>query len=233
IRLAGFYERDGKVEQAEDAYKRAIQSAPSLAAGVALSLGNLQLRMRKLDDAEAHAQLAMAKTSAAGGAHLLLARIALARGNATEVEREAKLAAQEAGRRREAGVVVAQARAAQGRYAEALQILDGLRSEAGAAPLLDLEATRADALARMNRAAEAEQAFLAEIAAFPHNRDAYTKLAILYVTMDRVADAERTLERMFVANRSRSTAELAAETWAAVENTRGAADWRRRAAQVR
>jgi tetratricopeptide (TPR) repeat protein len=233
IRLAGFYEKNGQAEQAEAAYKRAIQSAPSLAAGVALSLGALQLRLRKLDEAEAHAKLALSKTSAAGGAHLLLARIALARGDSAGVERELSLAASEAGRRREAGVVMAELRAGQGHYAEALQLLDRLRGEPDAAPLVDLEATRGDALARMNRSAEAETAFRAELAAFPHNRQAYTRLAILYVTLGRLDDAERTLDQMFAANRSRSTAELAAETWAAVENGSGAAQWRKRAAQWR
>lgn len=233
IRLASFYEKSGQTERAEEAYKRAIQTAPSLAPGLALSLGMLQWRMRKLDEAAAHARLALGKQTATAGAHLLLARIALARGNFAEVEREAQLAAADTSRRREAGIVVAQARVAQGRVGEALQLLDGIRRETGGTPLLDLESARGDALARMDRPAEAEQAFRAEIAAFPQNREAYTRLAVLYVTLGRVADAERTLERMFAANRSRSTALLAAETWSVVENQAGAAQWRSRAAALR
>lgn len=233
IRMAGMYETSGQPERAEEAYKRAIETAPSLASGFALSLGNLQLRMRKLDEAAAHAQLALTKASAAGGAHLLLARIALARGNAAEAEREARLAAEESGRRREATLLIAELRVAQGRLAEALQIADQLRDEPGAAPLLDLESTRGDALARMSRNAEAEAAFRTEIANFPRNREAYTRLAVLYVTMNRLPDAERVLEEMFEKNRSRSTAELAAGTWAAVEHAPGAARWRQRAAAMR
>jgi arylsulfatase A-like enzyme/thioredoxin-like negative regulator of GroEL len=233
IRMAGMYESSGQPERAEEAYKRAIATAPSLAAGFALSLGNLQLRMRKLDDAAAHAQLALTKSSAAGGAHLLLARIALARGNAADAEREARLAAEESGRRREATLLIAELRVAQGRLPEALQLADQLRDEPGAAPLLDLESTRGDALARMSRNGEAENAFRAEIAAFPRNREAYTRLAVLYVTMNRLEDAERALQQMFEANRSRSTAELAAGTWAAVENAPAAARWRQRAAAMR
>ncbi|HEX2059440.1 MAG TPA: tetratricopeptide repeat protein, partial [Thermoanaerobaculia bacterium] len=165
-------------------------------------------------------------------AHLLLARIALRRGNVAEAEREAQAAAADSSRRAEAGVLAAQARVAQGRFAEALQLLDGIRRQTAGAKVLDLEATRGDALARLERGAEAEQAFRAELAAFPHNRDAYTKLAILYVTMGRVEDAERTLEQMFAANPSRSTANLAAETWSVVENRSAAARWRARAARV-
>jgi arylsulfatase A-like enzyme/Tfp pilus assembly protein PilF len=231
IRLATFFEKAGDVARAEEAYKRAIQTAPSLAPGLALSLGNLQLRSGKLDDATAHAQLAMSRPTAASGAHLLLARIALRRGNGAEAERETQLAAQDSVRRVEAGVLLAQLRVAQGRFAEALQLLDGVRGSAAGAPVLDLEATRGDALARMNRAAEAEQAFRTEIAAFPNNRDAYTKLTILYVTMDRVEDAERALEQMFAANPSRSTANLAAETWSVLENRNAAARWKARAAR--
>lgn len=233
IRMAGMYETSGQPERAEEAYKRAIETAPSLASGFALSLGNLQLRMRKYDEATAHAELALTKASAAGGAHLLLARIALARGNAAVAEKEARLAAEESGRRREATLLLAELRVAQGRLAEALQIADQLRDEPGAAPLLDLESTRGDILARMNRNAEAEAAFRAEIANFPRNREAYTRLAVLHVSTNRLADAERTLEEMFDKNRSRSTAELAAGTWAAVENGPAAARWRQRAAAMR
>lgn len=233
IRMAGMYETSGQPAKAEEAYKRAIATAPSLASGFALSLGNLQLRMRKYDDAAAHAQLALNKASAAGGAHLLLARIALARGNAAEAEREARLAAEESGRRREATLLIAELRVAQGRFAEALQITDQLRDEPGAAALMDLDSTRGDILARMNRNAEAEAAFRAEIANFPRNRKAYTRLAVLYVSMNRPDDAERALEEMFEKNRSRSTAELAAGTWAAVEHGPGAARWRQRAAAMR
>jgi tetratricopeptide (TPR) repeat protein len=147
------------------------------------------------------------------------------------VERESQLAAQDPARRAEAGVLLAQLRVAQGRFAEALQVLEGVRGGAGGASVLDLAATSGDALARMNRVAEAEQAFRAELAAFPNNRDAYTKLAILYVTLDRVEDADRTLEQMFAANPTRSTAILAAETWGVLENRSAAARWKARAAR--
>lgn len=233
VRMAGMYETSGEPARAEEAYKRAIETAPSLAAGFALSLGNLQLRMRKLDEATAHAQLALTKASAAGGAHLLLARIALARGDAATAEREARMAGEEAGRRREATLLIAELRVAQGRLAEALEITEQLRDEPGAARLLDLQSTRGDALARMNRTAEAEAAFRSEISAFPRNREAYTRLAVLYVSMGRVQDAERALEQMFTTNRSRSTAELAAGTWTAVDNPSAAANWRQRAAAMK
>lgn len=233
IRMATLHEHAGEPEQAEQAYKQAIRTAPSLAAGLALSLGELQLRMRKLDDAAAHARLAASKPTAAAGAHMLLARIALAKGNIAELESEARLASVDATRRREAAVVVAQGYVAQGRLDDALGLLDGLRNQPGGAPVIDLEAMRADVLARMNRTDEAEAAFRAELQRFPGNREAYTKLAVLLVTLGRTRDAEQTLEQMFTANRSRSTAMLAAETWQVMENGPAAAKWRQRAAEVR
>lgn len=232
-RLAAFYETAGEPVRAEEAYKRAISSAPSLAPGFALSLGSLQLRMRKFDEAAAHANLALTRPSAAAGAHLLLARIAVARGDFAAADREARLAAVDASRRREASVVAAQVRTAQGRLGEALQILDGAKRESGAEPVPDLESARGDVLARMNRAQDAERAFRAEIAAFPNNREAYTRLAVLLVAMDRAGEAARVLEQMFVSNRSRATATLIAETWRAVENESAARRWEQRAAQLR
>ncbi|HEX7704860.1 MAG TPA: sulfatase-like hydrolase/transferase, partial [Thermoanaerobaculia bacterium] len=173
IRLAALFEKQGEIAAAEEAYRRAIDTSPELASGLALSVGTLQYRAGKLDDAAAHARLALGKPMTAAGAHLLLPRIALQRGNPAEAEREAGLAATDASRRRDAAVVVARARVVQGRLPEALQRLDALKTDP--APLLDLEATRGDTLARMNRPEEAEQAFLAEVKAFPNNREAYTR----------------------------------------------------------
>lgn len=229
VRLAALYEASGDSEEAEAAYRRAIETAPSLAPGFALSLGNLQLRMRKLDEAAAHANLALSRASAAGGARLLLARIALTRGDLAEAEREAQIAAQDPSRRREAVVVGAQVRVAQGQFVEALQLLESLRGERGAEPVPDLESTRGDALARMNRADEAVSAFRAEIATFPKNREAHTRLAVLLVAMSRERDAERVLEEMYAKNPSRATAKLAADTWRVVENEAAARRWQKRA----
>ena len=232
LRLASAYERLGAAPKAEAAYTQAISGAPALAAGIALSLGNLQLRTRKLDRAEAHARLALEKSP--GGAHLLLARIALARNDPASAEREARLAMNDTVRKQEAGVVLAQTWIVAGRLGEALELLDDIRRGLSASKetLLELESTRADALARMNRFAEAEAGFLAEISAFPQNRDAYTRLAILYVTQGRLNDAEAVLERMLKANPTKATALLGAETWAAVENAVAARRWRTRAAQL-
>jgi tetratricopeptide (TPR) repeat protein len=229
FRLATAQEKTGALQEAVSSYRSGINAAPMLAQQMSISVGSLHLRLRQLDDAEAHARLAL-KTQP-GAAHHLLGRIALARGDRASAEREARLAMEDSLYREAGTVLLALTAIESGRPADALQRLDELK-KTRRAPVPDLESTRGDALARMERIAEAEAAFRSEIAAFPHNREAYTRLAVLYAMLGRAGDAENTLERMFHANRSAATAQLAAETWNVVENRGAAEKWRQRAAQV-
>ena len=134
--------------------------------------------------------------------------------------------------RNAAAVLLALISIDEGRFPDALRLLDQVK-RTSTKPVPDLDLARGDALARMERVQEAEAAFRSEIAAFPNNREAYTRLAILYAMLGRNGDAENTLQRMFDANRSASTAQLAAETWSVVENRSAAARWREKAASVR
>jgi Flp pilus assembly protein TadD len=134
--------------------------------------------------------------------------------------------------RNAAAVLLAIVSIDEGRPLDAVRLLDDVK-KTNRIPVPDLDSTRGDALARMERASEAEAAFRSGIAAFPRNREAYTRLAILYVTLGRIGDAESTLQKMFEANRSAATAQLAAETWEAVENRSAAVRWRERAARMK
>lgn len=230
FRLAVAQEKTGGLQDAIRSYRAGINAAPMLAQQMAISVGSLHLKLRQLDEADAHARLAL-KTQP-GAAHHLLGRIALARGDRAGAIREARLAMQDSLYREAGGVLLALAAIEEGKSAEALQLLDEIR-KTSRAPVPDLDSTRGDALARMERFTESEAAFRSEIAAFPNNREAYTRLAILYATLGRKGDVESTLERMFNANRSASTAELAAETWSAVENRSAANRWKQRAARMR
>jgi arylsulfatase A-like enzyme/Tfp pilus assembly protein PilF len=226
VRTAAVHERLGNNEDAIAAYRRAIETTPALSAGFALSLGSLYLRVRDLPQAEAHAKLAMDRSP--GGAHILLSRIALARGDLTAAAREAQAAGSDSTRKHDAAVVLARVLSASGKLAEALEVLDRTQREltaAGLEPVEDLEGTRADVLARMNRTAEAEKAFRAEIERYPANRRAYTSYAILLVTQGRKADAERVLEALLRANPGRSSALLAAEMWTIVGDQAAAKRW--------
>jgi arylsulfatase A-like enzyme/Flp pilus assembly protein TadD len=230
LRIAGVQEKLGRLDDAVHSYREALNAAPVLVPQIAGSVGSLYIRLGKLPEAEAHARLLL-KTQP-GAAHHLLGRIELARGNGAAAEREARQAMEDPATREAASVLLAVIAVQQGRPADAVRDLDEVK-KAARAPIPDLELTRGEALARLERVAEAEAAFQGEIAAFPNNRDAYTRLAVLYAMLGRAGDAESTLERMFTANRSTSTAELAAETWSVVENRSAANRWRERAARVR
>lgn len=230
FRLAAAQEKFGRLQDAVRSYRAGIDAAPMLAQQMAISVGSLYLRLGQLDPAEAHARLVL-KTNP-GAAHHLLGRIALARGDRAGAAREARLAMNDHLYRDAAAVLLALISIDEGRPADALRLLDEVR-KTSRMPVPDLDSTRGDALARMERVTEAETAFRSEIAAFPNNREAYTRLAILYAMLGRSGDAENTLERMFDANRSASTAKLAAETWNVVDNKSAAARWLERAAKTR
>ena len=230
MRLAIIHEEMGDLRGAVNYNRKAIETAPELAPGLALTIGNLQLRLGDLKDAEGHAQLAMAR--APGAAHLLLARIAFAKHDVATAEREAKIAMQDNIRGRDAAIFLAQTWTATGRIQEALQLLESVRrqtADAGLGPVQDLEATRADLLARLGNNAEAEAGFRQELALFPKNRDAYTKLAVLYVSENRLDDARKTLDEMVRVNPGRESMLMAAGTFEAVDLPQEAARWRRTA----
>jgi len=105
------------------------------------------------------------------------------------------------------------------------------RVEAGELPPLAwLAFQRGDLLARLGRADEAEQAFEAEIRAFPSNARAYASLAVLHASEGRSGAVDPLLRAMVEASPLASTIELAAETAERLGSREEAAAWRRRAA---
>jgi choline-sulfatase len=84
------YQQMGDLPRAEKAYRDAIATTPELAPGFALSLAGVLLDQGKLEDAEAHARLAL-KTNPKG-AHELLAHVAMRRNDADAALEEARLA---------------------------------------------------------------------------------------------------------------------------------------------
>ncbi|MGK2859206.1 MAG: sulfatase-like hydrolase/transferase [Thermoanaerobaculia bacterium] len=228
FRLAVAYESAGDDQQADSAYRRAISTEPSLAPGFASAYGWFLLRTGRLDEAASHARIALERSP--GSAHLLLSSVALARGDATTAEREAKLAMDDTVRRPDAAVQLARVQVATGRLSEAVALLEETKRETAAlGAVKDIDLVRGDALARMQRFAEAERAFEDEIRAHPENTHAYARLSILLLTQARPADSERALERMVAANPSRSAALLAADTCKVTDNPSGERLWRGRA----
>ncbi|MFL6245758.1 MAG: tetratricopeptide repeat protein, partial [Thermoanaerobaculia bacterium] len=84
------YEQTGDLVRAEKTYRDAIRETPELAPEFALSLANVLVERGALDEAAAHARLALAHNPR--GAHEILARIAAARGDFEVAKREAELA---------------------------------------------------------------------------------------------------------------------------------------------
>jgi hypothetical protein len=110
-------------------------------------------------------------------------------------------------------------RIAQADYAGALARLDEARRRADAAGLVavyNLEALRADALARSGRLGEAEAAYRREISGFPAHLRAHAGLAALLFAQRRRADALAVLEAMVAANPVPRAREAAAVTLRAV-----------------
>ena len=84
----------------------------------------------------------------------------------------------------------------------------------------NLQAVRADALARMGRPGPAEEAYRREAAAFPGNLVAQANLAALLFAENRRADAAAVLQAMVAANPGPRSRQVAAATLQAVGGAR-------------
>jgi len=211
--LALVFEKSERFEEASEAYRSAIEHAPDLAGELALSRGAMLLKLEKYDEAAKHAELG-AKANPAG-ARLLLARLALAQGDPKKGEAEARAALREESSNVAASVVLAQALGEQERAAEALALLDRaeeLAKSRGEHPVEALDSVRGDALARLQRYPEAIDAFRRSIAAFPAERSAYARLAIVHQVNGRPAEARAALQEMLRNNPTPAARNLAEKT---------------------
>jgi tetratricopeptide (TPR) repeat protein len=234
-KLAETLEAEGKWREAAAAYRQAIRISPSMAGGASLALAKVSLKLGDLDQTAANAELALADAPA--DAHELLTRVALARGDLESAEREAAGVKGSPNLDARHAVLLAEVRLRQNQPAQALKILDaglGKLEPAGREQIGNAQFLRGDALARLNRYPEAEQAFREEIRLFPRNSEAYARLAVLYaVEHRRVKEVDRLLQAMYAAFPSNTTAELAAKTLESIGDSGGAARWHRRAQSTR
>jgi tetratricopeptide (TPR) repeat protein len=177
----------------------------------------------------ANARLALPANAPA--AHALLARVALARDDLPKAESEAGAAAGDATAELDAAVVRVEVRIRQERIAEALALAEEAKRrerDSRHEPVPNLDFLRGDALARLGRYDEAQQAFEAEVRSFPANSQAWARLAIVYGLKRRtIREVDGLLEKMVAANPTPETIEMAAKTLESMGDRKGAAMWRR------
>jgi arylsulfatase A-like enzyme/Flp pilus assembly protein TadD len=218
----------GRVKEAADAFATAA-AGPGSSGDVWIALGEARLREGRLDEADAAA--ARATPDSPTRAHELRARVALRRGDLAAAEREAQAARERARPLPSSLVLAAEIRARSGDLPGALARLDEAVRLAQAMRLdgvPGLEFQRADALARLGRAAEAEAAYRREIARFPRHLQAWANLGVLLYLQRRSADLDRLMEEMAAANPGPAARDVAAKTFDALGDRKRAATWRRK-----
>jgi tetratricopeptide (TPR) repeat protein len=217
----------GRFAEAAASFEQALARAGMELADVRIQLGYAQLRGRKLDEAERSAERAHAALPAQ--AEELRARVALARGSLEEARRHADAATTGRNPQPASWLAGAEVRTAQGDHAGALARLSEAERRArelGLSAVYNLEALRADALARSGRAADAEAAYRREGAAFPGNLLAQANLAALLYAAGRRPDALAVLDQMLAANPNPRARQVAAATLEAVGDRASAGRYR-------
>jgi len=195
--LATFAIRTDRFDTALDAYKHFIELEPSDPNGY-LGAGTTYLRMRRLDEARAHAELAAQMATpndvrSRASAHELLAKVALARHDAEAAREEADLVHQADPKLPMPAYVDGRLLYDQGKYDEALPLFQQAVADltrAGGLEMTELHFYTADTLARLERYPEAEKEFVEELRYFPQNTRARAGLAMLYQATDRADQAE-------------------------------------------
>lgn len=212
MRLAELLANEGRIDEALEEYRRAIDTAGMALPDLYLNAANLYLRKGDFVEAESHARLAL--SALPDRTHETLGRIAMKKGDLGTAEREAGLAVESASMP-SAMLLTAEIAAQRGEYEKALSILD--RTEARVAELrlgalFRLQFVRADTLARMGRMSEAPALFQREIDTFPANVDAYASLAVVQHLLGDSAAAESTLRALVENNPSARAREIAQRT---------------------
>ncbi len=202
-------EQLGRLDEALAAHEEAMKVSGGVA-NVALSTSALLLRLGRFDEARKHAELAQQVSP--GEAQSLLAEIALAQHQTAAAERAARAALAAGDDAMTPRLALAEVLVAEGRLADALsqtdQVLAVLARRAPGQGFPKLWWVRGDILARLQRDAEAEQAFWREIQSFPADTHTYASLALLYASEGK-PDAAIGVLRRLVESRGESPAACA------------------------
>jgi choline-sulfatase len=217
--LGNLLTRVDRMEEALAAYKRFVALKPTQSSGL-VAVAAALLKLRRLDEARAHADLAVKVAApherlARASAHEMLAKIALARKDGETARREALLAQKEDPTLPMPLYVQALQLHTAGRYAEALPLFVEAAKQVNARTLTitELYFYLGDTLARLGRNAEAEAAFKEELRQFPTNPRPYASLAMLYRSLGRDAEAEQAIRDMLTAAPTPESYSIASQLW--------------------
>lgn len=187
-------------EEAVAAFEEAVRRSGG-APQVALSAASGFLRAGRLDEAEAHASLALEVHELARD---LLAQVALRKGELERAEQLVNEAIAQRGTRLGPLITLANLRLDQERIEEAIEVTRQIELEFGERTdrqkLSGLYFIRGKAQALLGESSLAEEAFLQEIELSPSSLPPYTHLAFLYALEGRAKDVGSTLRRMVESN---------------------------------
>ncbi len=217
--------RMGRLEEAVTAAKEGLRLSPN-ATHLAIDVATLQIDLANYDDAEKHAELALATDPAQ--AHDLIARVWIARKNTDRAEAEAKKA-MSASDRVAPLITMALVRREQGQHEEALKLLEqAVEKKQKREEIASLYFLRGDMRARLGRAEEAERDFRREIELFPESPQAYRNLALLLVADGRIEEATALIRKLIAEAPFPGSYHTVCQILDTVGDQRGVRYWARR-----
>lgn len=212
LQLAENYGRRGMTAEAVVAYKEVVKRNPKDPAGLTGAASGL-MRLGRLDEARAHAELAV--DTAPAVSRELLARIAVERGDADGARREAQLARAADASLPTPAFIEGLIFHRQQQYAAALPHLLQAKQAAAArtVQLPDINYYIGDSLARLERYAEAEGAFRDELRVVPNHIRAHAGLAMLYRATGRIPESDRAIAELIQKSPTPEGYNVAAQLW--------------------
>jgi len=204
--------RLGRLPEAYNAWREVVTRKPDEPSGL-LSAASVLVSLNRLDEARTYAELAIPR--AASAAHQALANIALTQGKDAEALRQAALAEAADPTLPMTAMVQGLIQYNRGDYAAAVPLLQQARTRFAQRPIQasDLHFFLGDALARLERYAEAEPILREEIRLYPQNIRARTGLAMLFAATGRTVDADRALTELLQVSPSPDTYKTVADLY--------------------
>ena len=229
--LARVARKAGRPREALAALEAADRLSPATPQ-ILLGLADIHRELKQYEKARALA-LAAGEAGAAGH-HEVLAAIALDKGDLAAARAEARAAQGRSKTARWPWLLLSRVEVARGDLRAALSDAEralAIEREWKQAPLIGLQATRGDILARMGKEKEAEEAFREETRDFPGNLRGWSGLALVYASSGRAAEFAATLSEMTRQVPTAAGFEAAARICETVGDQAAARQWRLRRGQ--